>query len=151
MSAVNRPSQALPESSTASLGGGEEGVGFAEEIGGLAGLGEDADGLAQTLGVLLDGGEVGVEAGEHEDAAVGQLAIDLLHEEETVFAGHGDIAEEEIGLEGACGVERFLGRVGSSGFEAVFAEDEGEGVSYQTFIIDDKNTLHDVPPTDGLS
>jgi hypothetical protein len=121
---------------------GEERGGFAEEQIGLAWLGEDAYRPGQTCDVLLHGGEVRVEAGEEEDAAVGQFSAYLLHKMEAVFAGHGDVTEEEIGLEVARGGERLVGRVCGPGLEAALAKDERNGVCYQTFIVDDKYSIH---------
>jgi len=60
--------------------------------------------------------------------------------------GHGDVAEEEAGGEGAgegetvgCGIDGF-------GVVAVGLEDKFEGVCYEMIVVDDKYTLfHETP------
>jgi hypothetical protein len=124
------------------LGGCQQGCGLAEEFGRLAGLGEDADRAGEFGGLLADTLEVGVEAGEDDDAACGELAVDVGDEGETVAARHGDIAEQEVGFELAAGGEGFIGRIGCGSCEAALLEDEGQCVGYETIIIDDENSLH---------
>jgi hypothetical protein len=129
---------------------GEEAGGFAEQDVRLAGLSEDAYWPGQTGDMFLDSGKVGVVASKEEDAAVRVFAAYLLHQKEAILAGHGDITKEKIGLEGTRGGESLIGRVGGSSLESAFAEDERDGVRYQTFVIDDKNSLHG-PPCGDLS
>ena len=60
--------------------------------------------------------------------------------------GHGDVAEEEAGDEGARAGEAVGRGVDGFGFVAVDFEDEVESVGYQVVIVDDQNTLfHETP------
>ena len=88
---------------------------------------------------------VGVEAGEDEDAAVGEFAVYLVDEKEAVLAGHGDVAEQEMRLELAGLVEGMVCGVSSFRMEAALLEDHREGVGYYLFVVYYENTLHSAP------
>jgi hypothetical protein len=88
---------------------------------------------------------VGVEAGEDEDAAVRELAVYLVDEKEAVLAGHGDVAEQEVGLELAGLVQGMICRVSSLRVEAALLEDHREGVGYYMFVVYDQDSLHSAP------
>jgi hypothetical protein len=106
-------------------GAGEDGSCLAEEFDGIAGLGEDSDGARHLAGLLADDGKIGlVVAGEDEDVAGGELPGDKLHELQAAETGHGDVAEDEFGIEGAGGGESLLAAVGYAGIETVLAKDE---------------------------
>lgn len=62
------------------LGFLEEGVGFAEEEFGAAGLFEHLEGSAEGLALALYLGEVAGVGGEHEHAAFGEFGVDFLGE-----------------------------------------------------------------------
>ena len=124
------------------LGSGEESGGFAEKLCGLAGFGEDAYGTGEPAGLLANAFEVGVEAGEDDDAAGGLLAGDFVDQRETVAARHGDVAEEEVGGELAGAAQTLIRGVGGTGVEATFLKDKSKGVCDQTIIIYYQNSLH---------
>jgi hypothetical protein len=128
------------------LSGGQHCIGCAEEVRGLARLGEDARGSREQAGLLADALEIRVEAGEDDDAAGRQLFGDLFYEGMAVFAGHGDVAKEEIWLELASALERGVRRVSCPRLEATLGKDQSKCVRYETFIIHNQDTLHiDLP------
>jgi len=119
------------------LGYGEHGGGFAEKLFGTAGFGEDVRALRHASDLLANGAEVRVEAGEYEDGAVRALQGDSFHEVEAGATGHGDIAEHELGVKGACTLKCFIDRVADLGVEAVFSEDDAERIRGESFVVDD--------------
>jgi hypothetical protein len=126
--------------------GGQHGGGFAQEIDGLAGFGEDAYVAAEATGLLAHAIEIGVEARQHDDAAGGKFAGDIADQSEAISSGHGDITEKKVGIEDAGGLERLICRVGSPGFEAALDEDERKSIGDEMIIVNDKNSLHgDLP------
>jgi hypothetical protein len=137
------------DGSASGSGVGEDGGGFAEEIVGVDGFGEDAYGASEAVGGLADGLVVGVEAGEHEDAAGGELAVYLVDEEEAVLAGHGDVAEQEVGLEFAGLVQGVIGGVRGPCMKAALLEDHRECVGYYMFVVYYQDTLHSAPLSCG--
>jgi hypothetical protein len=127
-------------------GGLEEVVGFAEEDFRAAGFVEHAEGAVHAGGVLLDFDGVAGVGGEHEELAVGQLALKCFSELQARLVGHGDIAEEEAGIEGASAGKTFGGGVDSFRLVPVGLEDEVKSIGDQTIVIDYENTLfHEVP------
>ena len=124
------------------LRAGEHGVGLAEEFGGLAGLGEDAHGTGQFAGLFAHVLQVGVEAGEDDDAAGWELAGDVVHQGEAVLARHGDIAEEQVRDKLTGALEGLIGGVCGLCVKAILREDEGQCVGDQTVIVNDQNSLH---------
>jgi len=130
-------------------GVGEGGGGFAQEVVGVNGFGEDSYGAGETFGGLADGAVIGVEAGEDEDAASGELAVYLVDEEEAVLAGHGDVAEQEVGLELAGLVQGVIGGVRGPCMKAALLEDHRESVGYYMFVVYYQDTLHSAPLSCG--
>jgi hypothetical protein len=130
------------------LCGLEKGLCLEEEEFGAAGLVEELEGAAGAGDVLLYLDGVAGVGGEHEELAVGHLMVEGLGELEAVLFGHGDVAEEESGSEGAgegeaigCGVDGF-------GLVTIGLEDKLEGVGYQLVVVDDEYTLfHETPRT----
>lgn len=120
-------------------GGFEELAGVAEEVDGLARLGDDGHLLRHAVGVRAHAVQAGVEAGEHEDGAAGQLAGKVGQKVDAVAAGHVDVAEHEIGRGLPERGERLLGVVGDGGIETVSSKDDAEGLGYERFIVDDKD------------
>jgi hypothetical protein len=124
----------------------EEGVGFVEEEFGAAGFAEELKGAAGAGDVLLHLDVVAGVGGEHEELTVGHLEMEGFGQLEAALFGHGNVAEQEAGREGAgegeavgCGVNGF-------GFVAVGFEDELESVCYKMIVVDDQNTLfHETP------
>jgi hypothetical protein len=123
------------------LGGFEEELGFAEEVFGAAGFGDEFEGAVIEGGVILDFSSVAGVGGEHEDFAVGLLGVEPVGKLEAGFDRHSDIAEEEAGGEGAGALEAVGGRVGGFGVVAVGLEDEVEGVGDHAIIVDDQDAL----------
>lgn len=115
----------------------------------MDGFGENSYGAGETFGGLADGVVIGIEAGEDEDAAGGEFAAYLVDEEETVFAGHGDVAEQEVGLELAGLVQGVIGGVSSPCMEAALLEDHRESVGYYMFVVYYQDTLHSSPLSCG--
>jgi hypothetical protein len=130
-------------------GVGEGGGGFAEELLGVDRFGEDTDAARQAKGGFVDGLVIGVEAGEDEDAAVGEFAVYLVDEEEAVLAGHGDVAEQEVGLELVGLIEGVIGGVSSSREETALPKDHRECVGYYMFVVYYQDTLHSTPLSFG--
>jgi len=108
----------------------EEGVGFVEEEFGAAGLGEELEGAAGAGDVLLYLEGVAGVGGEHEELAVGHLAVESFGELEAALFRHGDIAEEQAGREGAGACEGFGRGVDGFGVVAVGFEDQLESIGY---------------------
>jgi len=115
----------------------------------MYGFGEDGDAARKPGGGFVDGRVVGVEAGEDEDAAVGEFAVYLVDEKEAVLAGHGDVAEQEVGLELAGLVQGMVCGVSSLRVEAALLEDHREGVGYYLFVVYYQNSLHSAPLSCG--
>ena len=108
----------------------------------MAGFGEDAYRTDESAGVFADVFDIGVEAGEDEDAAGGKLAGHVGGERETVATGHGDVAEQKIGRELPRAGQGLVGRVGCLGGEAALFEDHRECIGDEMIVIYYKHTLH---------
>ena len=120
----------------------EHGVDVAEEIGGLAGLGEDGHGLAAGDAALAGLGDAAKGPGQDKDAAAGQIALQAGDELEAVLAGHVEVADDEFGIEGKSAGQTLVGGAGGADVEAVFREDEIQCVGDEGFVIHYKNTAH---------
>lgn len=118
-------------------GGFEHVIRGAEELQGLAGFGDDTDGLGKGFCAGPHAGDAAVEASKDEDGTARDAFTELIHERDAVAAGHVDVAEDEVGREGGDLRERVLGVVDRVDLEAVAAEDETQSTGYERFIVDD--------------
>jgi hypothetical protein len=124
----------------------EEILGFAEQNFGTAWLAEELERTLRSCGVLLDLYDVGVVGREHEQFAVGKLVVNLFSELQAALLRHGDVAEEESGVEGSNASQTFGGRVDRLGLVAVRLKDHVESIGYQTVVVDNQNTLLHMTP-----
>jgi hypothetical protein len=124
----------------------EEGLGFVEEELGAAGFAEEFEGAAGAGDVLLHLNRITGVSGQHEELAVGHLAVECLGELQAVLLGHGDVAEKEAGSEGPGAGQTIGCRVDGFAFIAVGFEYKIESVGYKMVIVDDQYTLfHETP------
>lgn len=123
------------------LCGFDEVESFAEEEFGATGFAEELEGPSGTRGLLLGLGDIASVGGEHEKFTLRHFMLNGFGEFEAVLFGHGDVAEEEDGIEGAGALEAVCGRVNGFGFVAVCAKDPVESVGDEVIVIDDKYTL----------
>ena len=121
---------------------GQDSGSLAEQVVGLAGLGEDADGNIETLRRVADDLQVGVETSEDQDAAVGKLATDFVEQRDAILAGHRDVAEQEVGLEFARALHGIVSGVDRPGLKPAFAQNQSQGIRDHPLIIDNQDTLH---------
>ncbi len=124
---------------------GEDCGSFAEEVVRLAGLGENTERTRKAFRLFLNDFEVGIEAGQEKDPAGREFAIDIFEQRKPVATRHGDIAKQQIRLEFAGLLQGGIRGVGSLRFKTAFTKDKREGVSYESFIVYDQNTLHRGP------
>jgi hypothetical protein len=110
-----------------------------EELGGVDGFGEELEVVAAGAGAGedLNGGGL---AAEEEDAGFGEHLADGDGGFDAVDVGHEDVGEDEVGLEGAGGVDGGLTAVDGGGFKAVALEDFDDGVGDEGFVVDDEDT-----------
>jgi hypothetical protein len=120
----------------------QQSSGLAEKFCGLAGFCEDAYGAGKLAGLFAYAFEVGVKTGEHNDAAGRLFLCHVAQKRESISAGHGDIAEQQMRVELSSKREPLISGVGSSSVKAALAEYQRECIGNQTVIVDDQNALH---------
>jgi hypothetical protein len=118
---------------------------FAKEFDGVTGLGEQARRAAQLGELFPDADQIGEVTSEHEHAAGREFAVEVVHQLKAAATGHSDIAEQQVGRKAASDLQCLVRRVGYLRLEAIFAEDDTEGIGYKGFVVDDQNAMHNNP------
>ncbi len=89
---------------------------------------------------------LGVRRREHDHLAVRRLLADAGKRREAVHPGHGQVEEDEIGLEPLCGPDGLLAvRRVADDLEALLREERGEGIPGKGMVIDEQDSLGHAP------
>jgi hypothetical protein len=123
-------------------GSGQKGGGLAQQLRRLAWFGENAYRPGKLTGLLTHILQVGVEAGENKDAAAWQLERHVLDQIETIAPRHRHVAKQKMGSKGSRTDQGLIRGVNGLGFKPILAKDKGQGIGYQTIIVNDQNSLH---------
>ena len=83
---------------------------------------------------------------EHDDLRVGRLLADPGKSRQTVHAGHGQVEQDEVGLQTLCGGDRLLAvRRVAHDLEALLRKEGRERVARQRVIVHEQDPLGHVP------